>query len=260
MKNYYTAILCEILKLRRSVIFSATLGFFVFIPFIIGLFIPIVQHPEILEKLGIMGTKAQLFETDTWEGYFGTLNQMNAVLSLIGYGFVVSWIFGREHLEHTITSIIALPIKRSSIVLAKFTIAFFWCAILSILMYSTSLLMGYLFDLPGWSSVILQSYTKTFLLVALLTYVITTPVAFIASFSKGIVAALAFIILTLIMAQFIVILGIGHVFPWAVPGILSVLNKQPDLQVTFTSYLLVIFTGLLGIFGTITYWHKADHQ
>jgi len=260
MKNLYRAITAEILKLRRSVIFTATLVFFLFIPLILGLFIVLSQHPELLSKLGIIGTKAQLFESNDWKGYLSTLNQMNAILSFIGFGFVLSWIFGREHMEHTITSLIALPIQRKTIVFSKLIIGFLWCAILALIMFAAGIAVGFIFKIPEWSPMTFQSFAKTFWIVALLTYLITTPFAFIASWSRGIVAALASIIVTLILTQFIVIVGLGHLFPWAVPGILSVLDNQPELFVNEVSYVSILVTSFAGILATVLWWLKADHQ
>jgi len=79
----------------------------------------VAQHPEMSAKLGLVGAKAQFFSENSWKGYLEIINQLIAVLGVIGFGFITSWVFGREYIEHTLTDILALPVSRSSIVLAK---------------------------------------------------------------------------------------------------------------------------------------------
>ena len=142
MKKLYTALLAEFMKLRRSKIFLITICLFAFIPLMIGLMMYISQNPEIIMKLGIIGTKAQLFSENNWEGYIEVINQLIAILGLIGFGFVTSWVFGGEYMEHTIIDILSLPVPRSAIVTSKFLIIFLWCSLLSIVLFAVAISLG----------------------------------------------------------------------------------------------------------------------
>ncbi|MCK7528827.1 MAG: ABC transporter permease [Ignavibacteriales bacterium] len=151
MKNLTAAFITECMKLRRSKIFWITIVFFIFVPLMMGLLMLVAQNPEIGEKLGIVGTKAKLFGENNWQGYLLMLNQIVASVGLIGFGFVTSWVFGREYIDRTITNIMDLPVPRSAIVTAKFIIVALWCSLLAIIIFSAGLSVGYLIGIPGWS-------------------------------------------------------------------------------------------------------------
>ena len=116
MKNISSALWAESLKIFRSKILWATILFYIFIPFMIGVLLFVQKYPEISSKLGMIGTKAALmrFGNVDWQNYFGLLNQITAAVGLIGFAFITSWVFGREYSDRTIGDILALPTPRTS--------------------------------------------------------------------------------------------------------------------------------------------------
>jgi len=125
MKPLMAAIWCEGLKTYKTRVFWLSVAFFIFIALMISLIMYVQIHPEISEKLGIIGTKASLlrFGEPIWQNYFTLLLQTVAAIGLVGYGFVTSWVFGREYSDKTAKDILALPVSRSDIVLSKFIIS-----------------------------------------------------------------------------------------------------------------------------------------
>jgi len=260
MKNLTAAFITEYMKLRRSKIFWITIVFFIFIPLMMGLLMLVAQNPEIGEKLGIVGTKAKLFGENNWEGYLLMLNQIVASVGLIGFGFVTSWVFGREYIDRTITNMLALPVPRYAIVTAKFIIVALWCLLLAIIIFSAGLSVGYLIGIPGWSDQVFNKFLNKFILISGLTILLSSPVGFIASYSKGIITPIAFVIVMLIMSQFVAMVGLGPYFPWAIPGVISVPEGPEGMKIITASYLIVIITGLVGFFGTVAWWKLADQK
>jgi ABC-2 type transport system permease protein len=260
MKNLSAAFVTEYMKLRRSKIFWITIAFFIFIPIMMGLLMLVAQHPDIAAKLGIVGTKANFFGDNNWEGYLMMQNQIIASVGLIGFGFVTSWVFGREYIDRTITNIMALPVSRSAIVAAKFIIVALWCLLLVIIIFSAGLSVGYLIGIPGWSNQVFNQFFNKFILISGLTILLSSPVGFIASHGKGIIAPIAFVIVMLIMAQFVALVGLGPYFPWAIPGVISVSEGTEGMEIVFGSYIIVVFTSILGFLGTIAWWRVADQK
>ena len=260
MKISATTFITEWMKLRRSKLFWATFIFFIFIPLMMGLLMYVSQHPEIGSKLGLIGTKATMFGENDWEGFLSVLNQLIASVGLIGFGFVTSWIFGREYLEHTLTDIIALPVSRSSIVIAKFIIIFIWCALLTLILFLTGLAIGHIIAIPGWSQQVLLKNAGIYFYTAFLTLLLTTTVAFIATIGKGIIAPIGFVIIVLIIAQFVALVGLGPYFPWAIPGINTIPPGTQGLEIVPASYIILILTSILGFTGTIAWWRYADQR
>ena len=262
MKNIIIALQIEILKVRKSRVFWLILVFFAFIPCMMGLLMFVQKYPEISGKLGLIGTKASLmrFVESNWPNFFNLLNQTNAAIGLIGYGFVTTWVFGREYTDHTMKDLLALPISRIDIAISKFLVVFIWCSIISIEFYLTSLIIGQMINLPGLSAgFILESFGR-YGMTSLLTFLLCTPVAFFAGYGRGFLLPFGIIILTLIMANFTGLVGIGSYFPWAMPGIYSVQNGPEGLQLAPASYIILFITSFAGFAGTLAWWIYADQK
>jgi ABC-2 type transport system permease protein len=73
-------------------------------------------------------------------------------------------------------------------------------------------------------------------------------------------APIGFVILTLITAQLVGISGLGAYFPWAIPGLNTVPEGTEGMELVPASYVIVILTSIIGFFGTIRWWNKADHH
>lgn len=260
MKNMGTAVWAEYMKIRNSKILLATIVVFTIIPLMISLMMFVAKNPEIASKMGMIGTKSKMFGENDWTGYLALLNQLMASVGMLGFGFVTSWVFAREHLDRTMKDILVLPISRSSIVLAKFIIIFLWCILLSVVVYTVGIVSGQIMDVQGWSMQLFVSFSKSYFLSVLLTILLCPIVAYIAGYSRGIIAPLGFVILTLIFAQFVGLVGLGPYFPWAIPGLFSVSKDAEGLRLFTSSYIILAFTFTFGYWATWQWWRKADHH
>jgi ABC-2 type transport system permease protein len=248
------------MKLRRSGIFWITIVLFAFVPVMLGLMVFIARNPGIAAKLGIVGTKANMFGQSNWEGFFNLLIQTIATLGMIGFGFVTSWVFGREYTDRTLKDILALPVRRSSFVVSKFIVVLMWCGLLTAILYVTGLAAGKVINVSGWSERVFSHDTGRFFMTALLTVILCPPVAFFAGYGRGIIAPLGFVIITLVLAQFVAMAGLGSWFPWAIPGVFTVPVGTPGMQLSAASYLILVLTGITGFFATVAWWRFADQH
>jgi len=262
MKSIGVSLWVEILKIRKSSMFWATILVFIFVPVMMGLLMFVQIHPGISGKLGMIGNKATMlrFGEPNWQNYFTILVQGFAAVGVIGIGFVASWVFGREFSEHTIKDILVLPISRSDIVISKFIVVIIWSIILSIVYFIVGLLVGMLIKVPDWSNEIVLSNFSRYFVTSLLTIILSTPVAFLASYSRGYMLPMGFVILTLIVANFTGIVGLGPYFPWAIPGLYGTASGLEGLQLKIASYIILFSTGMLGFFGTLAIWRFAEQK
>ena len=260
MKNITSALWSEYMKIRKSKILFATILIFIFIPMMTGFLMYVAKNPDIASKLGLIGTKANMFGENDWLGYLGLLSQLMASIGLLGFGFVTTWVFAREHTDRTMKDILALPVSRSNIVLAKFIIISLWCTILSVTIYIVGILMGQAINLPGWSHELLMIFTKSYFISAFLTLLLCSPVAYLAGYSRGIIAPLGFVILTMIMAQFVGLIGLGPYFPWAIPGLFAVSKDAEGFRLFTSSYIILAITFIIGYWATWHWWRTADHH
>jgi ABC-type transport system involved in multi-copper enzyme maturation permease subunit len=262
MKNLSVALWAEIMKSRKSSIFPGTIIFFIFVSFMMALIMFVQKYPDISGKLGMIGDKATMlrFGEPDWTNYFRLITEGLGAIGLIGVGFVTSWVFGREFSDHTLKDILSLPVSRSAIVLSKFIVVTIWFAILIFAYLATALLAGKIIGLPGFSIPLIQSDSETFLITALLISFLSTPVAFFASLSKGYILPIGFVILTLILANFSGIIGLGPYFPWAIPGLYGVHVSEAGMQLKPLSYIILFLTSIIGFAGTILIWRFGDHK
>jgi ABC-2 type transport system permease protein len=250
----------EILKVQKSKILFITVGFFILIPLMMALMMFVAKNPDIAAKLGLFGTKAKMFNENDWTGFGTVIIQSMASVGFIGYGFVTAWVFGREHSDRTFKDMLSLPVSRSTIVYAKLTVVCLWCLLLTAVLYLAGIAFGLMLDLPGLTNEFAVHFSKMLFMTALLTLLLNPLIAFLSGYSNGIVAPLGFMIVTLIMANFAGLLGIGPYFPWSIPGLYSVASNVPGLQLNIASYIILGATFMAGLLATLNWWKFADHH
>ncbi len=262
MKGFSAAFWSEYLKARRSVILWITLIIFTFMALMMGLFVYLARNPDLVSNSAILNAKTSVLGKTDWPGYFMLLHQMVAAIGLIGFGFVFSWIFGRKYSDHTIKDLLALPVSRDMIVWAKLLIAVIWSIVLSIILLVLGIFSGRLIGMEGWSVELARQSSVIFCGTTLMTIVLSTPVAFFASYGRGFLVPIGYLIFIMIIAQFAVsgIPVVAPYFPWAVPVLYSGGAGPECAHLGFISYLILALTGILGIVGTIAWWRYADQK
>jgi ABC-2 type transport system permease protein len=262
MKGTLISLWAEAIKIRRSRIFWLSILFFAFIPCMMGLLMFVQKYPELASRLGMIGTKSSMirFGEPDWANYLKLITESIAAIGLIGYGFIISWTFGREFSDRTVKDTMALPVSRSEIVMSKFIATAIWSVLLSLIFLISAIIFGRIIRLSDWSNEVVIRNIGRFAITSLLTLLLSSPVAFLASFSRGYLIPLGFIILTLLMANFTGLVGLGPYFPWAIPGIFSTSGVTEGVHLYPASYIVLFSTFLAGLAGTLTWWIFADQK
>lgn len=260
MKPFITALQVEITKVRKSSILWITIFFFMFIASMTGVLMFVQKYPEVSGKMGMIGNKAAMMQIGepNWANYYDQLLQVIAGVGLIGTGFVASWVFGREFSDRTIKDLMALPVSRSRIVLAKFIVILLWTVLLSLAYLLTGFLLGYLLDLSDWSATGGVHFVQRYSITMFLTALLVTPTAYLATFSKGIILPVGLIILMVLLANFSGMVGLAVYFPWAIPGVYAVSGSIDGMHLSMASYATLVLTSLLGYLLTWIWWKRAD--
>jgi ABC-2 type transport system permease protein len=227
-------------------------------PLGIAFLIFVATHPEISSKLGLVGAKANLmaYATTSWPTYLGLQGQMIAAGGYFLFCLILCWVFGREFTDGTLKDMLAVPVARGSIVVAKFVVAAAWSAVLAVLIFITGLVTGALMGLPQASAGVLLHGSLTVAVTTCLTIVVVLPFAFFASVGRGYLLPLGLAILALMLANLAMILGWGAYFPWAVPG----LYAQDKGYLSTISYPITVLTGAVGMMATYLWWKYADQN
>jgi len=229
-----------------------------FMPLGIAFLIFVSKNPAISQKLGLVSAKANLiaYSATDWLTYLGLAGQMLAAGGFFLFVLSISWIFGREFADGTLKDMLAVPVQRSSILLAKFIVVAAWSVALAIVIFTLSLVMGVLIHLPGSSSSAIIQASARVLVTAALVIVGITPFAFFASLGRGYLLPLGVAVLMLMIANLVAVVGWGEYFPWAIPGIYA----QGKSSLPPVSYWIVLFTGLAGMLATYVWWKYADQN
>jgi ABC-2 type transport system permease protein len=260
MRALMSAISVENKKFFSSKVPFITMFALLLIPFVGGLFMNILKDPVNAQKTGIISAKAQLAGAADWPSFFGLIAQAISIGGLLAFGFVTSWIFGREFSDRTIKDLLSLPIHREYIVISKFIVVYIWCFLLSILVFILALVVGYQVDIPGYSTEILKRGTIVFFVCTILTLLLSTPVGFIATIGKGYLSPLGYVIFTMVIAQIIATTGYGHYVPWSIPALASGIDGSGTIAIYPISYVIVILTSLIGIVCTALWWRYSDQN
>lgn len=261
MRLQLQAILAELQKIRHSRIIWVTFVAFSIGPVMGGLIMIILDNPDTLKDSGMLSNKAQMmnFSVD-FNSYLSILSQVVGVGGVLIFGFVASWIFGREYSDGTAKDLLSLPTSRSKILNAKFVVYFLWCSTLAISNFFLGLIIGNLIGLTGLGTEIIIRNLQTYILTTTMVIFIGTPISFFALWGKGFMAPTGFVALSLVFSQIIGAVGFGHYFPWSLPGLYSGAGGIYKDAIGAWSFAILITTALFGYLVAHYWWRVADQK
>lgn len=261
MKQQIQTLQAELIKIKHSKIIWATFIAFALAPIMGAVFVLIVQDSEALDKAGGLAAKAKAMNFEAnWKSYFDILTQAVGVGGVLIFGFVASWIFGREYSDGTAKDLLSLPTSRTKILNAKFILFVFWCLLLVISNLLVAFIFGTLLQLPPMDVSLLTQSLSDYFITTALTIIVGVPISFFALWGKGYLAPLGFVALTLVFAQVIAATGYGSYFPWSVPGLYSGAGGEYKMLLDNYSYGILILTSIAGYLATVIYWNNADQM
>jgi ABC-type transport system involved in multi-copper enzyme maturation permease subunit len=253
------AFLAELKKNKNSRITWITFCAFALAPIMGGVFILILRNPDALSKSAALQAKMLILGFDLkWYPYLSLLTQAVGVGGILLFGFVASWIFGREFSDHTSKDLLALPTSRAAIVHAKFATYTLWCLALALSNLIVGIAIGWALGLPGWSEAMTVTNLNVYLVTTILSIAVGTPVACFAIAGEGYLAPLGFVTLGIVLSQIIAAAGFGTYFPWSIPGLYSGAAGLYRAHLNWLSYSVLIFVSVLGYLGAVLWFKHSD--
>jgi len=258
MSNLSDMIWIELRKAIRSRMPLWTALGSLFMPLGIAFLIFVARNPEISQKLGLISAKANLmaYAATDWTTYLGLFGLLIAAGGFFLFVLITSWTFGREFTDGTLKDLLAVPVQRSNILLAKFIVVAAWSAVLTMVILVAGLVMGAVIKLPGGSVSVISQGSALVVITACLAIVVVMPFALFASVGRGYLLPLGVAVLMMMMTNLVAIMGWGEYFPWAVPG----LYAQERNSLTAISYWIAFLTGPAGMIATYLWWKYADQS
>jgi len=261
MKDLIKALLAEFIKLKRNLILWLVWGAFSLVPIMGGVIMYLIKHPDIIPKTSILSMKLSLLSTPVnWYYYFSSfILQGSGLVGIIAFGFVASFLFGREYSDMTYRDLLSLPVSRITILNAKFIIYLLIAFFLALWALCLGFVVGLILNLSQWDRQLMVKIVKLYFIVSFMTTMLGTWCPFFALWTRGYLAPLGFLIVILMFSQFAPYLGIGHYFPWSIPAIFSgMAGEELKRSLNFWSYFLLIFTSLSGYITTLVWWKYSD--
>ncbi|HTW90200.1 MAG TPA: ABC transporter permease [bacterium] len=249
------AFYAEALKARRSLVPWLVGVFAMLPPVMLGLMMAIKKHPADAQRFGLLTTKSRLLVGAVdWPTFLGLVGQTMGALGAIAFAVVAAWVFGREFAERTCRIMLAIPTRRSSVVVAKAGVAAMWCLLLACWMVALGFAVGAIVGMPGLT---LQLVRDTLALTgrSVLLWLLLLPVtALLASVGRGYLLPIGCALATMIVAQFVSATGWSPWFPWCV----AIASGTPGTHVAGASLAVVVLTGLAALAATLLWWERSD--
>ena len=261
MNNLANAIWIELLKASRSRMPLFTALGFLLMPLVDAFFMIILKDPEFARKAGLISAKAQLMAgTADRPTFLSVLAQAVAVGGILLFSLIGAWVFGREFADGTVKDLLAVPVSRWTILLAKFIVVTVWSVALTAIIYVVSLILGTLIGLPYGSLGTLVQGSAVVAVTTCLVVAVMTPVAFFASVGRGYLLPMGMTILFVLFANVLAVAGWGSYFPWAIPAVYAGAGGSANVGLEPASYWIVALTGLAGMTATYLWWRFADQN
>lgn len=171
------------------------------------------------------GAKVDAFSVTDATSYVSTAAQVASVASLLAFGIAAAWIVGREFVDGTVSGLFARPVSLTLVAVAKLTVYFAWCLIVTALVILSSLasILALGFSWPDDETVLALGRLATSLVV---TSLLSMAAALVATLARGYLAAFGAIIAMVAVSQIAVIAGLGAWFPLSAPALWAIFGAE----------------------------------
>lgn len=207
------------------------------------------ENEQILAQLG------PLADQTGWNLLTGITAQITAAGALLAFGVALSWNFGREFTDGTITGLFALPVTRLQIALAKLAIHLLWTAAVALTLTALIFAAGLILNLGPIDPDVFDQLARQAVLT-ILTGTLAIPAAWAATLGRGLLPGIATTLVILIAAQVTAIANPDTAawIPFSIPALWAL---QPEAvhtgQLTTAAIMPITFTALTGIT-----WHRLQ--
>lgn len=193
-----------------------------------------------------------------WRLLTGVTAQITAAAALLAFGVGLSWTFGREFADRTITGLFALPVPRGTIALAKLVVHLAWVVLVAIALTAVVLVAGLALRLGPLDADVASQLGRQLGLVVL-TGLVAVPAGWAATLGRGLLTGIGTTLAILVVAQVTAITSLEAAawLPFAAPALWAL---DPD-SVHGGQLALVLVVPAVSTLLTVQAWQRLqlDH-
>ncbi|GAA1626684.1 ABC transporter permease [Catellatospora bangladeshensis] len=189
-----------------------------------------------------------------WPAVLNVATQVTAAAGLLAFGVGLSWMFGREFTEGTITGLFGLPVTRPALAAAKLVVFLLWAAATATALTVAVALAGTAVTRQApqpadWAGL------GRLLALAVMTAALAVPAAWAATLGRGLLPAIATIVALMAVTQIIVVVGAGGGwFPPAAPALWAL---SPTTVGAAELLFAAVFPAAFSVL-TLHAWHRLQ--
>lgn len=236
-----TFIEMEFLKLKRSNIFLLS---------IMGAILP--------PLLMFIATFA-FDETQTFEMLFSSVNMyMSALFAILLFAIMISYLFGREYNEHTLKTMLTIPVSRGKFLMSKYIMFLAWILILTVVTSMSTMAFGFVAGLDGFSiKIVIDSFLEL-LFANVLLFLTFSPFVFVSLIITNMVPAMVggaglTLVNMLIYGQ-----TWAPYVPWVCPYLIASGEIAEYSASVTVSYGIILATFVIGLVISYIYFTRTD--
>ena len=236
-----TFIKMEFLKLKRSNIFLLSLMGAVLPPLL--MFIAVFAFDE----------------GSTFDMLFTNVNMyMSALFAIMLFSIMISYLFGREYNEHTLKTMLTIPISRGKFLASKYVMFLVWILILTVVTSLSALVFGFIAGLEGFTLKLFMDSFAQLLFANVLLFLTFSPFVFLSLFITNMVPAMVggaglTLVNMLIYGQ-----NWAPYVPWVCPYLIASGEIAEYATSPTVSYGVILVTFLIGLAISYIYFTKTD--
>ncbi|MBR5954739.1 MAG: ABC transporter permease [Methanobrevibacter sp.] len=236
-----TFIQMEFLKLKRSKIFLLSL------------------MGAILPPLLMFIAATSFNETQSFEALFANVNMyMSAMFAVLIFAIIISYLFGREYNEHTLKTMLTIPISREKFLVSKYIMFLVWIVILTVVTTFSTLIFGFIAGLEGFSLKLFIDSFAELLLANVLLFLTFSPFVFVSLFVTNMVPAMVGGAALSLINLMVYGQNWAPFVPWVCPYLIAsgeIAEYSADIMV---SYGIILATFMIGLAVSYIYFTKKD--
>ena len=236
-----TFIQMEFLKLKRSKIFLLSL---------IG---------AILPPLLMFIAVTTFDEVQSFDALFKNVNMyMSAMFAVLIFAIIISYLFGREYNEHTLKTMLTIPISREKFLISKYIMFLVWIVILTVVTSISTLIFGFIAGLEGLTlKLFIDSFTQL-LLANILLFLTFSPFVFVSLLITNMVPAMVGGATLSLINLMVYGQNWAPFVPWVCPYLIASGEIAEYSVNIMMSYGIILATFLIGLGISYIYFTKKD--